>query len=384
MTKIQNSKLEIEYTNHESRVTGHESQINKGFTLIELVVAVALLVMMLSFSGVIFKGSIGAHRAADASADIMQKLRAITDQLNADFKGLRADAPLLIWFRKDKSNPAQRYDEIMFFADGDFQSTQLYESGPSSREPIPIGEEPQSTADKLIRGNVARIFYGQAKVNSSLPWDMQGEDERKRILGRRRHILSADSDLEEWPDEDMSDFGNGTGADKLNERYEHDSLLLAQWKIVDRDAYKDKIIPTCFGSPASPALIVIDMDDAGTFHKLMCEGVSSFAVRWAYWDLDDDKLRWFPSDDPDGSGTYSHFDSKDEKDMFGVFFNIPDGPHITDWYHVGHTDVKYNNSGGKFQSDFYPRALKFTFRLYDSRGVIKEGREFTHIVYLGD
>jgi hypothetical protein len=30
------------------------------------------------------------------------------------------------------------------------------------------------------------------------------------------------------------------------------------------------------------------------------------------------------------------------------------------------------------------RALKFTFTLYDSKGVIKEGRTFTHIVYLGN
>jgi len=28
------------------------------------------------------------------------------------------------------------------------------------------------------------------------------------------------------------------------------------------------------------------------------------------------------------------------------------------------------------------RALKFTFTLYDSKGIIKEGRTFTHVVYL--
>jgi len=30
------------------------------------------------------------------------------------------------------------------------------------------------------------------------------------------------------------------------------------------------------------------------------------------------------------------------------------------------------------------RALKFTFTLYDSKGVFKEGKKFTHIVYLDD
>jgi len=31
-----------------------------------------------------------------------------------------------------------------------------------------------------------------------------------------------------------------------------------------------------------------------------------------------------------------------------------------------------------------PKALKFTFTLYDSKRIIKEGRTFTHIVYLGN
>jgi len=356
-----------------------ELRTKKGFTLIELVVAVALLVMMLSFSSVIFKGSIGAHRSADASADIMQKLRAITDQLNIDFKGLRADAPLLIWFKQAENDPSQRYDEIMFFADGDFQSTQLYESG-ASREPIPIDEEPQSTDDKLIRGNVARIYYGLAQVDSILPWNMKGDDERKRILGRRRHILTADEKLEEWPNENMTDFD-----EYENEHYEHDSLSLAQWKIVEENAYEDEIIPTCFDSPA-----VIDMNDAGTFHKLMCEGVSSFAVQWAYWDDDpaDRTFRWYPSDDPDSdpSTSDSHFDLINiGQNEFGAYFNVPGDTDLTSehWYSIEDDNVKYEG-GDEFQPGFYPRALKFTFKLYDSKGVIKEGREFTHIVYLGE
>lgn len=372
----------------------YKLRTNKAFTLIELVVAVALLAMILSFSGVIFKGSIGAHRLADANAEIMQKLRAITDQLNADFKGLRADAPLLIWFREDKSNPAQRYDQIMFFADGDFQSTQLYESG-TSREPIiPIDKEPQS-AYKLIRGNVARIYYGQAQVYSKRnrdfvqPWEQKYENPqddpilniRKRILGRRRHILTADEKLEEWPNDGATNFDEKDNGILKNELYEHDSLSLAQWKIIEGSIYENKIISECFSEENLPA---IDSTDPATFHKLMCNGVSSFAVQWAYWDWYYYELRWFPGNYPDGSGTYSHFDSKNKKDMFGVFFNVPNGSHFADWYPVGDTNVKYNDFGNKFSSGFYPEALKFTFRLYDSKGVIKEGREFTHIVYIGD
>jgi prepilin-type N-terminal cleavage/methylation domain-containing protein len=72
----------------------YKPRTNKAFTLIELVVAIAILVMLISFAGVIFKVSINSHRTAQATAEIMQKLRAITDQLNSDFKDFRKDGYL--------------------------------------------------------------------------------------------------------------------------------------------------------------------------------------------------------------------------------------------------------------------------------------------------
>jgi type II secretory pathway pseudopilin PulG len=336
-------------------------KMKKSFTLIELVVAVALLAIVFLFAGTIFKVSINAYRTAVANAEIIQKLRAITDQLNADFKGIRTDAPLLFWFHEDTNDPSQRYDQIMFFADGDFQSTQLYDGPSGSEVPAPTGDP--------VVGNVARIHYGQAKSRDPAddtmkdPFDLKKEN---RLLARRQHILTADTKLAEWPHADMLDFGNGSGANKLNERYEHDSLSLAQWKIIEGSIYEARIIPTCF--TIRP---LVDMGDPNTFHKLMCEGVGSFAIQWAYWDSGDKRFYWFPSDD--------HFILIGNK--FGVYFNVPGSMTITGWDPI--ENVKYK-SGDKFLSNFYPKAIKFTFRLYDSKGIIKEGREFTHIVYIGD
>ena len=45
----------------------YKLRTNKAFTLIELVVAIAILAMVLSFAGVIFKVSIGAYRTAIAN-----------------------------------------------------------------------------------------------------------------------------------------------------------------------------------------------------------------------------------------------------------------------------------------------------------------------------
>ncbi len=339
--------------------------MRKGFTLIELVVAVALLSMVLSFAGVIFNVSIDSHRTAKANAEIMRNLRAITDQLNTDFAGIRTDAPLLVWFEKDGQN---RYDQIMFFANGDFQSIQLYK-GSSGAEPDPDG-------DWILEGEAARIHYGQAQIgplgNSE---DPDEQDERERILARRQHILTADPDVKEWPDKGMSDFDYGI----INEWYEHDSLSLAEWKTVDATRY-DTIVGVCFGYRPW-----IDMDaPEGTFHKLMCEGVGSFAIQWAYWDEGDERFYWFPSDDPDGDGSESdsHFGTGKMPDKFGVYFNVRGSIGRSDWYSVEDAEREADEDFSAF-----PKALKFTFRLYDSKGLIgrdgEKGREFTHIVYLG-
>ncbi len=324
--------------------------MKKGFTLIELVVAVALLSMVLSFAGVIFNVSIESHRTARANAEITRKLRAITDQLNTDFAGIRTDAPLLIWFEQADPN---RYDQIMFFANGDFQSIQTYEANSIDPGPDPNG-------DLVVSGNMARVYYGQAQDLS--------------LLARRQHLLTADDRVEEWPNVNMSNFNFKNN----NEELEHDRLSLAEWKTVDANEY-GRIVSVCFETRPD-----IDMDDPYTYHKLMCEGVGSFAIQWAYWDEDDDRFYWFPSDDPDADGDDddSHFDLMPMPNEFGVYFNLPDSIGEPDWYSIEEAE---NRADEDFSA--FPKALKFTFRLYDSRGIIEQdgekGREFTHIVYLG-
>ncbi len=96
--------------------------MRKAFTLLELAVAVGILAMVLSFAGVIFKVSINSHRTAIASAEIMQKLRAITDQLDADFKGVILSCPGRLNIETQNKNA----DCIAFFAEGDFQSVRQY------------------------------------------------------------------------------------------------------------------------------------------------------------------------------------------------------------------------------------------------------------------
>jgi len=353
----------------------------RGFTLIELLVAMAVLALMIAFASMVFKVSIDTYRVSAATAEIMQKLRAVTDQLDADFKGLRRDAPLLMWFSLDDPN---RYDQIMFFADGDFSSIQVYDK---------TTERPDLNGSKVIRGNMARVFYGQANVNThdpgsaTEPRDLKGPKERKRILARRQHVSDpniANKNLEYWPEIDLLDFSEIFDGQPKEDRYEHDTLTLAEWQSIDGSDYSggSSVVGISFDNRAA-----INTSDSRTYHKLLSEGVGSFSIQFAYWDTlnGNDRFYWFPSRDPDGADglAQSHFtlnDKNNSDNIFAVYFNIP-APDITDtdWYRINNAEYQ---SGQMFAPDFFPAAIKFTFTLYDSKGVIRDGMEFSHIVYL--
>jgi type II secretory pathway pseudopilin PulG len=368
--------LPMNYEKQNAQDPRRRTHDASGFTLAELVVAIGIMAVVVFIVGTVFKTSIASYRIASAQAEIMHKFRAITDQLNSDFRGLRKDAPLFIWFRQDPNDPDQRFDQIMFFADGDFQSTGLW-------------------ANKTIVGNVARIYYGHARGQNSgdYPFDRKPIN---RVLAKRQHILTADNTLPLWPDTSMVTFGDidtiTNPKQYYNDLYEFDQLSLSQWQVVPRDAYDANILNPCFDRPP-----VVNKKDPNTLHNLLCENVGSFSIQWGYFESGSGWLFWFPSNNPDGNGAYSHFDLNNRAgfpslpdpnhgygdfDTFGAFFNMYQGSQINYW---GTPDLlEFNSTKQTFPANFYPRALKFTFTLYDSRGVFKDGQTFTHIVYIGD
>lgn len=263
---------------------GGRKKMKKAFTLIELVVAVGLLAMMISFASLIFDMSIDTYRTATASAEIMQKLQAITGQLNADFKGLRWNPGGRVHFTPPAEIAATgvRADRVVFVANGDFQSTLQY-------------------SDKTIAGNLAIIYYGLADANAA--------DPREKVLVRRQTILTSDDGL-------TADFD-------FEGQTEYHRSSLSDWvaKIFDVNEMME-VRPLDINVP----------NDLVTY---MAEGVDDFTIQFAKWS-GSDKLEWVPKDEPE-------FDEYDE---------------------IGTS------------------ALKFTFTLYDSKGVLEDGKTFTHIVYL--
>jgi len=371
---------------------------NRAFTLIELLVAIGILVVILSFASVIFKVSIEAHRTAIANAEIMQKLRAITDQLNADFKGLRKDGEIfVIWVAAPKRNADpvdpdsyERFDKIMFFADGDFQS---------------YGTNP------MVRGNIARICYMLARNDKDVK--AQGQEKTERVLVRTQHILT--SDTNPMLDEFILD-PNAFGATVLewyrwNNILEYDKITLDGWKNIRWDT--DTSDPRGSDQPCKMNILSVitdirttaDVSDSllmgatvkpsepDSIHMLLCEGVGGFKIQGWY----DAQQRWIPEIDPDGDGSLSDTDFildptdatiLDSENVPGVLYPYrmaPSAPYGRVILGGTFSDELYQEILNESSFNLIPglgRALKFTFTLYDSKGIIKQGRTFTHIVYL--
>jgi len=296
------------------------TKMKKAFTLIELVVTIALLAMVIFFASEIFKVSVDAHRTSGANAEIMQKLRAITDQLNADFKGFRWSPLFKVDFgfgesEIDGQTVGVRSDGILFFANGDFQSTM---------------QHGHTAEDKTVVGNVGGIFYGLADVPSYSPQERLNP--RKKILMRRQTILTADSDWDNMDLGDAGEYSDEKGASSLSE------VAAKQVSVGD------------WNTPDMRALISnrnLDVTNTDDLVKYMAKGVDDFSIQYVGWEYPDRNFEfneWRPTND----------------------------------------DLRNNEWNDSKIIRIVPSALKFTFKLYDSKGIIKNGKTFTHIVYLGD
>lgn len=292
----------------------YKPRISRAFTLIELVVSIAILVMMISFAGVIFKVSIKSHRTAMANTEIMQKFRAITDQLNRDFKGFRKDGYLILHSdmlsRKEyvsSAAPADfSVDRVYYFSTGDFQSW--------------FGSN--------IRSNITKVYFGHDKYSLD---PILNRVVSKWTLARDVKLITPGLSI-----------------------VDSNSLSYAGFKadvpVTETDA---KILLI--------SRIPIDIQaDANDVRGLMCRNVGEIKIEWTDGTrASNDMILWYGLLVPSGYPVEE------------VGLLPPDPPYRATWTPV--TPEQYR-----------PRALKFTFKLYDSRGILKEGRLFTHIVYFGD
>jgi len=371
----------------------------KGFTLIELVVAIALLAIVITTAGLIFKSGIQAHRIARANAEInaeiMQKFRAITEQLHSDFSGLRKDGEIFMaWVSSDQGDGKYtRYDRVMFYANGDFTSYNEY-----------VGD----VYDGVISGNVARISYmlANAQLADGITVVQAGQlDPRERVLSRVQHILTSDSAISDGldadPDADPFPIINPFNRDDFRYRWdlvEYDNTTdLQSWMNIPLNEKAD-ILSEITGIKIGSSTIndggtVVDANDPSlSVQNILCKGVGQFRIQG--WN--DNQKRWIPEEDPDGDGDWTDdsdfFEDSDPSDpnqVPGIWYPYRPNSGIGFIYMNSIKDANDYPLGKLTQQYFNEipglgRALKFTFTLYDSKGIIAGGREFTYIVYLNN
>lgn len=378
--------------------------VRKAFTIMEMVVALGILAIVLSFAGAIFRVSTESHRLALANGEIMQKFRAITEQLDADFRGLRKDGEIMVFWRAARKDPANttnnaeeafdRFDRIMFFADGDFQT---------------YGTDSQT--GKPIHSNMARICYTLACTPTGDPADPnrpEAQLPQRRILARSEHLLVPPATTATPFDPlGMAKFSDNDWRNWMN-KSQTDAITMQGWELIDA-AQKADIISVLGGvevgvgnsamsyhstKNSTVGGLTLDLGDPQSLHAFLCRGVGTFAIQgWS-----DAEQRWIPSvnpnrdaslkDDSDfvlegdkldtsaAAGQWSPHTGSDLDPRLIPGLTYPNGPEVIGNTPIPTLDKDFNRIPG------LGRALKFTFTLYDSRGLIKNGRTFTHIVYL--
>lgn len=354
---------------------------NNAFTIVEMLVAMALAIIVMGLASVIFARAVTAYRKAAATIEITRRADAICQQLTSDFRGLRKDGEIfLAWVAAPEIDDEgalvtptryQRFDRIVFFANGNFQTYKAQETK--------VAE-----VSKQIAGNLARVSYVPAKDAAGVRAAGQ-KDRKQRILARTQHIITADADFNAFPD--LTAAWNPADFETKNAEFEYQTLTMADWTNLSDAANldmpkKNNILTTLSDIPnilaADPLVTqggpIVDKTDSGTYHNYFAEGVGEFGIQ--IWRDDPINPHWYPQMDPNGDGDYS------------------DGDYPTTGTDINYGNVDgilYNGTGegsfGTMKADvtWVPlkfTALKFTFTLYDSKGLFSEGRTFTHIVMI--
>ena len=369
------------------------SRLQKGVTLPEMLVAVAITVSMLLITGSVFKHTTDAAGKAIAHNELMQQLRAFTHQLDTDFSAIDDHMPLIIIFETydsggnsvppnpalgdppdDPSDPSDpdlnrmvRYDRILFFATDEFE--------------VP---NPQS-ADSISAPS-AIIYYGQSADTYPYPGDPDNQiDPPRKVLTRREKLIVIDRGNWLYP----------TGAAWASDYYPFElsqmfgiPATLAYWQQIGSGTWESCLgdVPMLGGLTPEGLSLILRPGIERLYDEIMksqkqpkSEDKFSMAGLQRLFllpDVTDLQIQfwtgsaWFPEPTEDiilAGGATSW-----EKNAY--FWNI-DGPTIATG---GTNDAIWHKASPTYQ---FPTAFRFTFTLYDrNRRHYPEGKTFSYIV----
>ncbi len=363
-----------------------------AFTIVELLVAMFLVVVLLAISSMVFRYAVAAQRAAAATAEIMQKYNAITGRLKADLQGLQKDGEIAIaWVPgidttgDNTVDDFTRLDRFYFFTLGNFHTYNVW----------PYDENGTLKQD-ILHGHVARVGYMLAgDGNGRRAADMPAA---KRMLGRSQHLYTSKTVLNAANNPILfpnpTDYSAFTSVD--NNRYEFDTITADDWRddpiwsssaASEKSDMVERILDVDVFPPAGGTDRGIRMNPANAenLHMLLAQGVGEFKVQGWF----EAEKRWIPEVDPDGDGDFSDTDFVPN----GTGIHVEQVPGIIYPYKFhalgpGYTAIHGNYDLTELDQAHFDQipglgsALKFTFTLYDSKGVFPDGKTFTYIVQL--
>jgi len=273
-------------------------RIYRAFTLIELITAIAVFVIVIGFSSVVFQTSIGSYRTSNALTEVSEKFGVICDLLDKEFDNFERSGRLVITDGTATGRRvfAKKYglDDV---ADAEMDSIYYYTTG-----------EFQSLYKPDAWSNSARIFIGHSleSIDESVPANILPLSECELVRDVKLFTPGLVVTLPEvWPADCNS---NGL------------AVILESWDNYDIDN-------------------VINLVPADMAHYL-CDNVSDFKIEWT-------------------DGNYA--------------LNAVSGEWDLVWLNGSRTWDAGSN---------FPKVLKFTVRLYDSKGILRSGRLFSYIVRL--
>ncbi len=171
-----------------------------GVTLVEMVVALAIMLGMLLAASLVFKSSTQAAGKAMARNDMMQQLFVMKRQLDSDFIGFERNSPFAVIF---ESSVADSNSTATFYDTDPSVGTDLFER--NDRIVFYSNGSFDTWGDTIAPGSIGRIFYGQTSDNEALTvGDLSRLDTYenfsaaynvypRRVLSRRMKVFSVDT-----------------------------------------------------------------------------------------------------------------------------------------------------------------------------------------------
>jgi len=165
------------------------SKTGRAFTLMEMLVAVALLVLIIVGVGIVFSSAGRAVSVSQVTLELMSNTRAVQQQIERDIGGISPDGFIVIRSRREDTTQAnsRRFDMISFLAQGSFPNR----TGSTNAQPF---------TDRTV-ANAARVWYGQLVIEGASPSQLSavgvnapptGTNDRDFILGRHTTLLLAE------------------------------------------------------------------------------------------------------------------------------------------------------------------------------------------------